>query len=54
MLCEILCRELKGEGLSEENRSMRDDFLDDLTDHIHDSSAYVRSRVRICFLNYFY
>lgn len=45
MMCEIICSELKGEGLSEEKKTMRDEFLDDLEDHIHDLSAYVRAKV---------
>lgn len=46
MMCEALNVELKGEGLADEQRALRDDFLDDLYEHIHDTSAYVRHKVR--------
>ncbi|XP_069359396.1 condensin complex subunit 1 isoform X2 [Maniola hyperantus] len=45
MICEVLSVELRGEGLSDEQRIRRDDFLDDLYDHMHDLSAYVRHKV---------
>ncbi|XP_038209881.1 condensin complex subunit 1-like [Zerene cesonia] len=45
MMCEILSVELSGEGLSDEQRIQRDDFLDDLYEHMHDLSAYVRHKV---------
>ncbi|XP_045498529.1 condensin complex subunit 1 [Colias croceus] len=45
MMCELLSVELTGEGLSDEQRIQRDDFLDDLYDHMHDLSAYVRHKV---------
>ncbi|KAI5637231.1 non-SMC mitotic condensation complex subunit 1, n-term domain-containing protein [Phthorimaea operculella] len=45
MMCEILAVELRGEGLSDEQRIQRDDFLDDLYEHMHDLSAYVRHKV---------
>lgn len=45
MMCEALNVELKGEGLSDEQRIMRDDFLDDMYEHMHDTSAYVRHKV---------
>ncbi|XP_061383844.1 condensin complex subunit 1 [Danaus plexippus] len=45
MMCEVLSVELKGEGLSDAQRIQRDDFLDDLYDHMHDHSAYVRHKV---------
>ncbi|KAG6452841.1 hypothetical protein O3G_MSEX007806 [Manduca sexta] len=45
MMCEVLSVELSGEGLSDEQRAKRDDFLDDLYEHIHDLSAYVRQKV---------
>lgn len=47
MMCEALNVELKGEGLSDEQRALRDDFLDDLYEHMHDMSAYVRHKVSI-------
>lgn len=45
MMCEVLSVELRGEGLSDAQRIQRDDFLDDLYEHIHDLSAYVRHKV---------
>ncbi|CAF4904025.1 unnamed protein product [Pieris macdunnoughi] len=45
MMCEILVMELKGEDLSDEQRIQRDDLLDDLFEHLHDQSAYVRHKV---------
>ncbi|XP_047533582.1 condensin complex subunit 1 [Vanessa atalanta] len=45
MMCEVLSVELTGEGLSDEQRIQRDDFLDDLYEHMHDLSAYVRHKV---------
>ncbi|XP_075978130.1 CAP-D2 condensin subunit [Anticarsia gemmatalis] len=45
MMCEVLSVELRGEGLSDTQRAQRDDFLDDLHEHIHDLSAYVRHKV---------
>ncbi|XP_052741193.1 condensin complex subunit 1 [Bicyclus anynana] len=45
MMCEVLSVELRGEGLSDEQRIQRDDFLDDLYEHMHDLSAYVRHKV---------
>ncbi|KPJ08507.1 Condensin complex subunit 1 [Papilio machaon] len=45
MMCEVVSVELRGEGLGEEQRVQRDDFLDDLYDHMHDLSAYVRHKV---------
>ncbi|XP_039753451.1 condensin complex subunit 1 [Pararge aegeria] len=45
MMCEILSVELRGEGLSDEQRIQRDDFLDDLYEHMLDLSAYVRHKV---------
>ncbi|CAK1580335.1 unnamed protein product [Parnassius mnemosyne] len=45
MICEVLSVELRGEGLSDEQRAQRDDFLDDLYEHMHDLSAYVRHKV---------
>ncbi|XP_041979306.1 condensin complex subunit 1 [Aricia agestis] len=45
MMCEILSVELRGEGLSDAQRIQRDDFLDDLYEHMHDLSAYVRHKV---------
>ncbi|CAG5045986.1 unnamed protein product [Parnassius apollo] len=46
MMCEVLSVELRGEGLSDEQRAQRDDFLDDLYEHMHDLSAYVRHKRR--------
>ncbi|PZC81431.1 hypothetical protein B5X24_HaOG212636 [Helicoverpa armigera] len=45
MMCEVLSVELTGEGLTDEQRIQRDDFLDDLYEHMHDLSAYVRHKV---------
>lgn len=45
MMCEVLSVELRGEELTEQQRAQRDDFLDDLYDHMHDLSAYVRTKV---------
>ncbi|CAD0201294.1 unnamed protein product [Chrysodeixis includens] len=45
MMCEVLIMELSGEGLADEQRAQRDDFLDDLYEHMHDLSAYVRHKV---------
>ncbi|KAJ8722132.1 hypothetical protein PYW08_004534 [Mythimna loreyi] len=45
MMCEVLSVELRGEGLTDEQRTQRDDFLDDLYEHLHDLSAYVRHKV---------
>lgn len=45
MMCEVLCSELRGEELSESQKAQRDDFLEDLEEHIHDLSAHVRSKV---------
>ncbi|XP_063383933.1 condensin complex subunit 1 [Cydia fagiglandana] len=45
MMCEALSVELRGEGLTDEQRAQRDDFLDDLYEHMHDLSAYVRHKV---------
>ncbi|KPI95576.1 Condensin complex subunit 1 [Papilio xuthus] len=45
MMCEVVSVELRGEGLEEEQRAQRDEFLDDLYDHMHDLSAYVRHKV---------
>ncbi|GBP60024.1 Condensin complex subunit 1 [Eumeta japonica] len=45
MMCEILLLELREEGLSDTQRVQRDDFLDDLYEHMHDLSAYVRHKV---------
>ncbi|CAG9786783.1 unnamed protein product [Diatraea saccharalis] len=45
MMCEVLSVELRGEGLSDEQRAQRDDFLDELYEHMHDLSAYVRHKV---------
>ncbi|CAH0715490.1 unnamed protein product, partial [Brenthis ino] len=45
MICEVLSVELTGEGLTDEQRAQRDDFLDDLFEHMHDTSAYVRHKV---------
>ena len=36
---------LSTEDLDENNRDLRDNFLDVLEDHIHDVHAYVRSHV---------
>ncbi|CAH0398311.1 unnamed protein product [Chilo suppressalis] len=45
MMCEVLSVELRGEGLTDEQRIQRDDFLDELYEHMHDLSAYVRHKV---------
>ncbi|KAM3965310.1 LOW QUALITY PROTEIN: CAP-D2 condensin subunit [Aphomia sociella] len=45
MMCEVLSVQLRGEGLADEQRAQRDDFLDDLYEHMHDLSAYVRHKV---------
>lgn len=45
MMCEVLSVELRGEGLSDEQRIQRDDLLDDIYEHMHDLSAYVRHKV---------
>ncbi|KAL4715966.1 hypothetical protein ACJJTC_013266, partial [Scirpophaga incertulas] len=45
MMCEVLSVELRGEGLTDAQRAQRDDFLDELYEHIHDLSAYVRHKV---------
>ncbi|XP_072949314.1 condensin complex subunit 1 isoform X2 [Epargyreus clarus] len=45
MMCEVVSVELCGEGLSDAQRIQRDDFLDDLYEHMHDMSAYVRHKV---------
>ncbi|CAK1551134.1 unnamed protein product [Leptosia nina] len=45
MMSEILVVELNGEDLNNEQRIQRDDFLDDLYEHMHDQSAYVRHKV---------
>ncbi|XP_022814014.1 condensin complex subunit 1 [Spodoptera litura] len=45
MMCEALSSELRGEGLPDDMRAQRDDFLDDLYEHMHDLSAYVRHKV---------
>lgn len=47
MMCEVVSVELKGEGLTDDARAQRDDFLDDLYEHMHDLSAYVRHKVSI-------
>lgn len=41
----VVANVLKGEDLSAENRSRRDDCLDNLEEHILDCNAYVRSKV---------
>ncbi|XP_060803530.1 condensin complex subunit 1 isoform X2 [Amyelois transitella] len=45
MMCSVLSVQLRGEGLTAAQRAQRDDFLDDLYDHMHDLSAYVRHKV---------
>lgn len=51
MMCEVLCVELSGEGLSDQQRAQRDVFLDDLYEHMHDVSAYVRHKVCFIFIS---
>lgn len=50
VMAEIIINALhtEGETLSEENRKMRDNFLDHLLDHIQDINVFVRSRVSNC------
>lgn len=45
VLGEIVQTTLTKENLDENLKKMRDDFLDSLTDHIHDSNAHVRTKV---------
>lgn len=45
MITEVVATQLTGEGLTNEQRERRDDLLDELLDHIHDVSAYVRHKV---------
>ncbi|XP_068633143.1 condensin complex subunit 1 [Battus philenor] len=45
MMCEVVSVELRGEGLTDKQRSQRDEFLDELFEHMHDLSAYVRHKV---------
>lgn len=52
MMCEVLITTLKGEGLSDKERTQRDEYLDDLYDHMHDLSVYVRHRVRKTMIYY--
>jgi len=45
VLGEIVIKVLTAEDLDENNRDLRENFLDVLEDHVHDVSSYVRSRV---------
>ncbi|XP_063704070.1 condensin complex subunit 1 [Culicoides brevitarsis] len=42
---DIVATDLSSEGLAEELKETRDEFLDFLFDHIHDTNAHVRSKV---------
>lgn len=42
---DIVATDLSGEGLADEIKETRDEFLDFLFDHIHDTNAHVRSKV---------
>ena len=44
MIGEIVVRELSVDGLDEKSRYLRDQFLDMLEDHIHDTNAFTRSK----------
>lgn len=41
----VVSNEFKGENLSEEQRTCRDEFLEDLYNHMMDVNSYVRSKV---------
>lgn len=41
----VIIRELTSENLTEEQKEIRDEFLDDLLQHVDDVSGYVRSKV---------
>ncbi|XP_048478584.1 condensin complex subunit 1 [Plutella xylostella] len=45
MMCSVISAALSGEGLDDAARARRDDMLDDLYEHMHDLSAYVRHKV---------
>lgn len=45
VLGEIVIKVLTAEDLDENNKDLRENFLDVLEDHVHDVSSYVRSRV---------
>lgn len=42
---KVITHELTSENLNEEQREIRDEFLDDLLQHVNDISSYVRSKV---------
>ncbi|OWF35443.1 condensin complex subunit 1-like [Mizuhopecten yessoensis] len=41
---EILIKVLNKDGLDDKTKATRDQFLDNLEDHVHDTNAYVRSK----------
>lgn len=41
----IIVNHLSGEDLNDEQRTLRDECLNDLYDHMNDISSYVRSKV---------
>jgi len=45
VLGEIVIKVLSSEDLDENNKDLRENFLDVLEDHMHDVSSYVRTRV---------
>ncbi|CRK91778.1 CLUMA_CG005410, isoform A [Clunio marinus] len=44
VMTEILVGELNGEELSQEEKDTRDEYLDNIFEHIHDVNAHVRSK----------
>lgn len=42
---QVTIRELASEDLTDEQRETRDEFLEDLLQHVNDISSYVRSKV---------
>lgn len=45
IMSEIIIKKLTSEELNDEHREMRDEFLEDLLNHMQDVSAHVRSKV---------
>lgn len=45
MIWNILANKLNGEDLNDDQKTLRDDCLEDLFNHINDVSSYVRAKV---------
>lgn len=45
ILASVVLKVLVGENLDNKSRDLRDQCLDHLEDHLHDTNAFVRSKV---------